>query len=425
MNIKPYIKLVLEARPKSEHREKAEQMNDDELINYLDTLVSSYGELQKDYLSFYLYLARQRPEVLKNFKSKFERGEDYYKNLASQYDTVGDFRIKNIGAYNYIYKKFGKDKAKEILSNVKNPSTIRSRTPKSVDVPTSQINLQNTEDILKNYQSFEEFQSKNTKFLYDLLQEVGNEEYANILSNIEAEFNKNKKLSIEAVEELIGKYKTLDDFKINHPDVFLDLPLIMSQEKAQELLGRLSDRKTRTPFNLQKIKEILSEMARKNRTASEFSKLFSSEKQGILRYFGANGFYVLTKDLKREKGVADPKRNLPMDVLNATIKKYKTPEAFYKNEKDFINKAHKIYGTTGLKKNVYQAMGLPMPEISKRKKETPKVATMYKGKLYSIPTKKIRTFLSNYQTADELREKEPLVYQGLERMGILSDYYGV
>ena len=114
-----------------------------------------------------------------------------------------------------------------------------------------------------------------------------------------------------------------------------------------------------------------------------------------------------------------------MDVLNATIKKYKTPEAFYKNEKDFIDKAHKIYGTTGLKKNVYQAMGLPMPEISKRKKETPKVATMYKGKLYSIPTKKIRAFLSNYQTADELREKEPLVYQGLERMGILSDYYGV
>ena len=424
MNIKPYIKLVLEARPKSEHREKAEQMSDDELINYLDTLVSSYGELQKDYLSFYLYLARQRPEALKNFKSKFERGEDYYKNLASQYDTVGDFRIKNIGAYNYIYKKFGKDKAKEILSNVKNPSTIRSRATKSVDVPTSQVNLQNTEDILKNYQSFEEFQSKNTKFLYDLLQKVGNEEYANILSNIESEFNKNKKLSVEEVEELIGKYKTLDDFKLNHPEVFLDLPLIMDQDKAQELLGRLSYKRTRTPFNLQKIKEILKELARKNRSVAEFSELFPSMKQGILKYFGTNGFYVLTKDLKREKAVLDPKRNLPYEVLTATIKKYKTPDAFYRNEKEFIKKAENIYGTTGLKKNVYQALGMAMPEIQKRKKETPKVATMYKGKLYSIPTKKIRAFLSNYQTADELREKEPLVYQGLERMGILSDYYG-
>lgn len=424
MNIKPYIKLVLEARPKSEHREKAEQMNDDELVNYLNTLVSSYGQLQKDYPSFYFYLTRQRPQVLKSFKSKFERGEDYYKNLVSQYDTVGDFRIKNLSAYNYIYQKFGKDKAKEILSNIKNPSSVRGRTLKNVDVPTSQVNLQNTEDILRNYQSFEKFQSKNTKFLYDLLQKVGNEEYVNILSNIESEFNKNKKFSVEEVEELIGKYKTLDDFKLNHPDVYLDLPLIMSQEKAQELLGRLSNKRTRTPFNLQKVKEILLDMKRNNRTASEFSKLFSSEKQGILTYFGANGFYVLTKDLKREKGVADPKRNLPMDVLKATIEKYRTPEAFYKNEKDFIDKAHKIYGTTGLKKNVYQALGMAMPEIQKRKQETPKSATMYKGKLYSIPTKKIRAFLSNYQTADELREKEPLVYQGLERMGILSDYYG-
>lgn len=424
MNIKPYIKLVLEARPKSEHREKAEQMNDDELVNYLNTLVSSYGQLQKDYPSFYFYLTRQRPQVLKSFKSKFERGEDYYKNLVSQYDTVGDFRIKNLSAYNYIYQKFGKDKAKEILSNIKNPSSVRGRTLKNVDVPTSQVNLQNTEDILRNYQSFEKFQSKNTKFLYDLLQKVGNEEYVNILSNIESEFNKNKKFSVEEVEELIGKYKTLDDFKLNHPDVYLDLPLIMSQEKAQELLGRLSNKRTRTPFNLQKVKEILLDMKRNNRTASEFSKLFSSEKQGILTYFGANGFYVLTKDLKREKGVADPKRNLPMDVLKATIEKYRTPEAFYKNEKDFIDKAHKIYGTTGLKKNVYQVLGMAMPEIQKRKQETPKSATMYKGKLYSIPTKKIRAFLSNYQTADELREKEPLVYQGLERMGILSDYYG-
>ena len=424
MNIKPYIKLVLEARPKSEHREKAEQMNDDELVNYLNTLVSSYGQLQKDYPSFYFYLTRQRPQVLKSFKSKFERGEDYYKNLVSQYDTVGDFRIKNLSAYNYIYQKFGKDKAKEILSNIKNPSSVRGRTLKNVDVPTSQVNLQNTEDILRNYQSFEKFQSKNTKFLYDLLQKVGNEEYVNILSNIESEFNKNKKFSVEEVEELIGKYKTLDDFKLNHPDVYLDLPLIMSQEKAQELLGRLSNKRTRTPFNLQKVKEILLDMKRNNRTASEFSKLFASEKQGILTYFGANGFYVLTKDLKREKGVADPKRNLPMDVLKATIEKYRTPEAFYKNEKDFIDKAHKIYGTTGLKKNVYQALGMAMPEIQKRKQETPKSATMYKGKLYSIPTKKIRAFLSNYQTADELREKEPLVYQGLERMGILSDYYG-
>ena len=424
MNIKPYIKLVLEARPKSEHREKAEQMNDDELVNYLNTLVSSYGQLQKDYPSFYFYLTRQRPQVLKSFKSKFERGEDYYKNLVSQYDTVGDFRIKNLSAYNYIYQKFGKDKAKEILSNIKNPSSVRGRTLKNVDVPTSQVNLQNTEDILRNYQSFEKFQSKNTKFLYDLLQKVGNEEYVNILSNIESEFNKNKKFSVEEVEELIGKYKTLDDFKLNHPDVYLDLPLIMSQEKAQELLGRLSKKSTRTPFNLQKVKEILLDMKRNNRTAIEFSKLFSSEKQGILTYFGANGFYVLTKDLKREKGVADPKRNLPMDVLKATIEKYRTPEAFYKNEKDFIDKAHKIYGTTGLKKNVYQVLGMAMPEIQKRKQETPKSATMYKGKLYSIPTKKIRAFLSNYQTADELREKEPLVYQGLERMGILSDYYG-
>jgi hypothetical protein len=172
------------------------------------------------------------------------------------------------------------------------------------------------------------------------------------------------------------------------------------------------------------VKEILLDMKRKNRSATEFSELYPSLKQGILRYFGANGFYVLTKDLKREKGVADPKRNLPMDVLKATIEKYRTPEAFYKNEKDFIDKAHKIYGTTGLKKNVYQALGVAIPEIQKRKQETPKSATMYKGKLYSIPTKKIRNFLSNYQTADELREKEPLVYQGLERMGVLSDYYG-
>ena len=424
MNIKPYIKLVLEARAKSEHREKAEQMNDDELVIYIETLVSGYKQLLKDYPVFYQYLLKNRPEVLKSFKSKFEKDEDYYKNLVSQYDTVGDFRIKNLSAYNYIYQKFGKDKAKEILSNIKNPSSVRGRTLKNVDVPTSQVNLQNTEDILRNYQSFEKFQSKNTKFLYDLLQKVGNEEYVNILSNIESEFNKNKKFSVEEVEELIGKYKTLDDFKLNHPDVYLDLPLIMSQEKAQELLGRLSNKRTRTPFNLQKVKEILLDMKRNNRTASEFSKLFSSEKQGILTYFGANGFYVLTKDLKREKGVADPKRNLPMDVLKATIEKYRTPEAFYKNEKDFIDKAHKIYGTTGLKKNVYQALGMAMPEIQKRKQETPKSETMYKGKLYSIPTKKIRAFLSNYQTADELREKEPLVYQGLERMGILSDYYG-
>jgi len=237
MNIKPYIKLVLEARAKSEHREKAEQMNDDELVIYIETLVSGYKQLLKDYPVFYQYLLKNRPEVLKSFKSKFEKGEDYYKNLVSQYDTVGKFRTENLSTYTYIYQKFGKDKAKEILSNVKNPSSVRGKTPKNVDVPTSQVNLQNTEDILRNYQSFEEFQSKNTKFLYDLLQKVGNEEYANILSNIESEFNKNKKLSVEEVEELIGKYKTLDDFKLNHPDVYLDLPLIMSQERAQELLG--------------------------------------------------------------------------------------------------------------------------------------------------------------------------------------------
>jgi hypothetical protein len=425
MNIKPYIKLVLEARAKSEHREKAEQMNDDELVIYIETLVSGYKQLLKDYPVFYQYLLKNRPEVLKNFKSKFEKGEDYYKNLVSQYDTVGDFRTENLNTYTYIYQKFGKDKAKEILSNVKNPGSHKGRTSKSVDVPTSQVNLQNTEDILKNYQSFEEFQSKNTKFLFDLLQKVGNDEYAKILSNIESEFNKNKKLSVEEVEELIGKYKTLEDFKLNHPDVFLDLPLIMSQEKAQQLLGRLTNKRTRTPFNLQKVKEILLDMKRKNRSATEFSELYPSLKQGILRYFGANGFYVLTKDLKREKSVSDPKRNLPYEVLTATIKKYKTPDAFYRNEKEFIKKAENIYGTTGLKKNVYQALGMAMPEIQKRKQETPKSATMYKGKLYSIPTKKIRAFLSNYQTADELREKEPLVYQGLERMGILSDYYGV
>jgi hypothetical protein len=424
MNIKPYIKLVLEARAKSEHREKAEQMNDDELVIYIETLVSGYKQLLKDYPVFYQYLLKNRPEVLKSFKSKFEKGEDYYKNLVSQYDTVGKFRTENLNTYTYIYQKFGKDKAKEILSNVKNPSSVRGRTPKNVDVPTSQVNLQNTEDILRNYQSFEEFQSKNTKFLYDLLQKVGNEEYVNILSNIESEFNKNKKFSVEEVEELIGKYKTLDDFKLNHPDVYLDLPLIMSQERAQELLGRLSNKRTRTPFNLQKVKEILLDMKRKNRSATEFSELYPSLKQGILRYFGTNGFYVLTKDLKREKSVSDPKRNLPYEVLTATIKKYKTPDAFYRNEKEFIKKAENIYGTTGLKKNVYQALGMAMPEIQKRKQETPKSATMYKGKLYSIPTKKIRAFLSNYQTADELREKEPLVYQGLERMGILSDYYG-
>ena len=425
MNFSEYIKLIFEARQPSQNVKAAMEMSDDDLTNYLEELFPDIKTIISSQPGLYQYLLKSRKDVLEKLKSKRAKGVDYYRNIISQFKTLPELKSEYPSLYATLYSRFGKEVANELLSGLERGVRGRraSQTPtKDIEPETIQqpenpyLKLQDLRSILSNYSSFDEFRIKNAKLLSDLSLEVGGEQFSDFMNDIEKKFIEMQPLSLEKAKQIISNYEYLGDFRKQNPKLFIDIKKTFDKDVVSDLLSGLKKGASeikREKFDLTKAREIISNYT----DLDTFSVQRSDVAQNIRKYFGSNGFYELTKGLKRKKQVSDPKEALPTGKIRETVKKYNSWDSLLANEEDFVKLGLKIYGTQGFKTLVNKIYGVTEP-VKKPK------TILSKGSIGKIPTSKIRDFLSRFPTGESLKSKRPEVYDILDELGIINSYYG-
>lgn len=424
MNFSEYIKLIFEARQPSQNVKAAMEMSDDDLTNYLEELFPDIKTIISSQPGLYQYLLKSRKDVLERLKAKRAKGVDYYKNIISQFKTLPELKSEYPSLYATLYSRFGKEVANELLSGLERGARGRrtSQTPtKDIEPETIQpenpyLKLQDIKSILSNYSSFDEFRMKNAKLLSDLSIELGGEQFSDFMNDIEKKFIEMQPLSLEKAKQIISNYEYLGDFRKQNPKLFIDIKKTFDKDVVNDLFKGLkrgvSDRK-KEKFSLTRAREIISDYT----DLSIFTTQRSDVAQNIRKYFGSHGFYELTKDLKRQKQVSEPKEELPTGKIREIATKYKDWDSLLANEKDFVKLGLKIYGTQGFKILVNKVYGITEP-VKKPK------TVLSKGSIGKIPTSKIRDFLSRFPTGESLKSKRPEVYDILDELGIINSYYG-
>lgn len=425
MNFSEYIKLIFEARQPGQNVKAAMEMSDDELANYLEELFPDVKTIISSQPGLYQYLLRSRKDVLEKLKAKRAKGVDYYRNIISQFKTLPELKSEYPNLYATLYSRFGKEVANELLSGLERGVRGRraSQTPtKDIEPETIQqpenpyLKLQDLRSILSNYSSFDEFRMKNAKLLSDLSLELGGEQFSDFMNDIEKKFIEMQPLSLEKAKQIISNYEYFGDFRKQNPKLFIDIKKTFDKDVVSDLLSGLKKGASeikREKFDLTKAREIISNYT----DLDTFSVQRSDVAQNIRKYFGSNGFYELTKGLKRKKQVSDPKEDLPTGKIRETVRKYNSWDSLLANEEDFVKLGLKIYGTQGFKTLVNKIYGVTEP-VKKPK------TILSKGSIGKIPTSKIRDFLSRFPTGESLKSKRPEVYDILDELGIINSYYG-
>lgn len=425
MNFSEYIKLIFEARQPGQNVKAAMEMSDDELANYLEELFPDVKTIISSQPSLYQYLLRSRKDVLEKLKAKRAKGVDYYRNIISQFKTLPELKSEYPSLYATLYSRFGKEVANELLSGLErgvrgrraSQAPTKDMEPEIIQQPENPyLKLQDLRSILSNYSSFDEFRMKNAKLLSDLSLELGGEQFSDFMNDIEKKFIEMQPLSLEKVKKIISRYEYLGDFRKQNPKLFIDIKKTFDKDVVSDLLSGLKKGASeikREKFDLTKAREIISNYT----DLDTFSVQRSDVAQNIRKYFGSNGFYELTKGLKRKKQVSDPKEALPTGKIRETVKKYNSWDSLLANEEDFVKLGLKIYGTQGFKTLVNKIYGVTEP-VKKPK------TILSKGSVGKIPTSKIRDFLSRFPTGESLKSKRPEVYDILDELGIINSYYG-
>lgn len=424
MNLIEYIKLIYEARQPSENVRAARDMNDDELAEYLETLFPDIKTIIQSQPGLYQYLLRSRKDVLEKLKSKRAKGLDYYKDVISKYTTLQDLKVDYPNMYSILYSRYGKDVANELLSGLERGKRGRRVSePKTIE-PTTQITepenpylkLQDLGQTLSQYSSFDEFRIKNAKLLIDLNNELGSEQFADIMNDLERKFLENQPLSIDKVRQIVGNYEFLGDFRKENPKLFIDMKKTFSKEVVDDLLGGLkkgTSQIKREKFDIPTARRIISQYT----DLDTFTVQRSDVAQNIRKYFGSNGFYELTKGLRRNRKVIDPKEKLPLTSVSRILQNYSNYNELKQNEPDFVELALKIYGSKGFQKMVENKYGIEPSKVD----SVPRISKGTSGK---IATAQIRQFLQSYPTKEKLKSEKPAIYDALEELGVIKSYYG-
>ena len=245
---------------------------------------------------------------------------------------------------------------------------------------------------------------------------MSSEQFADIMNDLERKFLENQPLSIDKVRQIVGNYEFLGDFRKENPKLFIDMKKTFSKEVVDDLLGGLkkgTSQIKREKFDIPTARRIISQYT----DLDTFTVQRSDVAQNIRKYFGSNGFYELTKGLRRNRKVIDPKEKLPLASVSRILQNYSNYNELKQNEPDFVELALKIYGSKGFQKMVENKYGIEPSKVD----SVPRISKGTSGK---IATAQIRQFLQSYPTKEKLKSEKPAIYDALEELGVIKSYYG-